>query len=64
MLLVETSFRKIYESSSLAHDVIAELAKLDYRIYDICSYAQRSGDGELAPSRPNFCKDRLAHLPA
>lgn len=50
VLLLEVSFRQVYESSPLAHDVIAELADNGYRIYDICSYTQRDRDQELAHS--------------
>lgn len=47
VLLLEVSFRQIYEASPLAHEVVSELGARGYRIYDICSYAQRSSDEEL-----------------
>jgi len=43
VLLLELSFRQTYRDSPLAHDVIAEVARAGFRIYDICSYAQYSG---------------------
>jgi hypothetical protein len=47
MVLVEVSFRKVYANSPLAHEVIAQLGSLGFRIYDVCSYVQRPRDGEL-----------------
>lgn len=48
MLLLEVSFRRIYEGIPLAHEVISFIGNRGFRIYDICSYVQRPGDGELA----------------
>jgi FkbM family methyltransferase len=47
MLLLEVSFRHIYDRSPVAHEVIAELGGKGYRIYDICSYVQRGSDKAL-----------------
>jgi hypothetical protein len=46
-LLLEVSFRRIYVGAPLAEDVIGYCASKGYRIYDICSYDQRPGDGAL-----------------
>ena len=47
ILMMEVSFRRVYDGSPLAHDVIAELGEQGFRIYDICSYVQRPRDKEL-----------------
>ena len=56
MILLEVSFRQVYSDSPLAHEVIAELAGKGYRIYDICSYAQRASDRELAQADIAFVR--------
>lgn len=56
MILLEVSFRQVYSDSPLAHEVIAALAAKGYRIYDICSYAQRASDRELAQADIAFVR--------
>lgn len=56
-LMLEVSFRRLYDGCPLAHDVIGELGARGYRIYDIASYAQRPHDGALAQSDIIFVKD-------
>lgn len=46
-LLAEVSFRRIYDSSPLAHDLIRHVAEDGFRIFDICSYCPRPHDLEL-----------------
>jgi FkbM family methyltransferase len=50
MLILEVSFRQIYEDGPLAHDVIAYVAERGFRIFDICSYLQRPADRDLLQS--------------
>ena len=50
LLLIEVSYRQVYESAPLAHDVIAWAGAHGFRIYDICTYSQRPRDRELAQS--------------
>jgi FkbM family methyltransferase len=47
LLLVEVSFRKVYEQCPLAEDVIVYAKERGFRIYDICTYIQRPRDREL-----------------
>jgi FkbM family methyltransferase len=56
LLLLEVSFKQIYDGGPLAHEVIAECGHLGYRIYDICTYAQRPRDGALAQADVLFVK--------
>ncbi len=56
LLLLEVSFKQIYDGSPLAHEVIAECGRLGYRIYDICTYSQRPRDGALAQADVIFVK--------
>lgn len=55
-VLLEVSFRAIYAGCPLAHDVIAAMAQYGFRIYDVCSYAQRPHDGELAQADILFAR--------
>ena len=55
-LLLEVSYRQLYDGAPLAHEVISYVASKGFRIYDICSYAQRAHDGELAQSDMLFVK--------
>ncbi len=57
MLLLEVSFRRIYEGCPLAHEVIAHVGTLGFRVYDICSYVQRPHDGELAQADIVFVRE-------
>jgi FkbM family methyltransferase len=50
MLILEVSFRKIYKDSALAHDIITYVGQRGFRIYEICSYLQRSTDRDLLQS--------------
>jgi len=60
LILLEVSFRRIYEKAPLAHEVIAHVASQGFRIYDICSYVLRPYDGELAQADILFAKDGSA----
>lgn len=60
LILLEVSFRRIYEKAPLAHEVIAYVASQGFRIYDICSYVLRPYDGELAQADILFAKDGSA----
>ena len=57
ILLLEVSFYKIYRNSPLAHDVIAFLRERGFRIFDICTYAQRPYNGALCQSDMVFAKN-------
>lgn len=48
-VLLEVSFRELYERQPLAHEVIAYLGARDFAIADVCTYAQ-SADGSLEQS--------------
>ena len=48
LLLLEVSFRQIYENCPLAQEIIAYVHAKGFRIYDICTYGPRPFDGELA----------------
>lgn len=50
LLLLEVSYRRIYENLALAHEVIGYVGGAGFRIYDICTYAGRPRDGELTQS--------------
>lgn len=47
-LVTEVSFRRIYDFSPLAHEVVQFMAQHRFRIFDICSYCPRPHDLELA----------------
>ena len=55
-ILLEVSIRKIYDNIPLAHDIIAVMGSLDYRIFDICNYSQRPLDRELAQADIMFVR--------
>lgn len=57
IILLELSFRRLYEGSPLAHDVIGWLGERGFRIYDICSYVQRGRDTELLQADVVFVRD-------
>ena len=57
LLLLEVSYRKIYENSPLIHDVISFVASKGFRVFDVCSYIQRPLDNELAQSDILFVKN-------
>lgn len=50
LLLLEVSYRRIYQNLALAHEVIGYVGGAGFRIYDICTYAGRPSDGELTQS--------------
>ena len=50
MLVLEVSYRRMYEDSALAHEIIAYVGDRGFRIYDVCSYLQRPADRELVQS--------------
>jgi len=60
LILLEVSFRRIYEKAPLAHELIAYAASQGFRLYDICSYVLRPYDGELAQADILFAKDGCA----
>ena len=57
LLLIEVSYRKIYEKSPLAHEVVSWVGQRGFRILDICTYTQRPWDGELAQSDILFARE-------
>lgn len=57
IILLELSFRRIYDACPLAHDVISWLGARGFRIYDICSYVQRGRDKELLQADVVFVRD-------
>ena len=57
MILLEGSFRRVYEEMPLAPDVITFLSAAGFRIYDICSYVTRPMDGELLQADILFCRE-------
>lgn len=48
-VLIEVSFKELYEGQSLAHNIVGHMADAGFRIFDICSYAQ-GPCGELLQS--------------
>jgi FkbM family methyltransferase len=56
LVLLEVSFRRIYAGAPLAHEVFAEMGSMGFRILDICTYAQRPRDHELAQSDVLFAR--------
>ena len=57
LLLLEVSYRRIYENLPLAHEVIAFAGNEGFRIYDVCTYAARPIDGELTQSDILFARE-------
>lgn len=58
-VLLEVSFRELYEGQPLAHDVIGYLGERNFAVADICSYSQ-AADGTLLQSDLLFVRrDRL-----
>jgi FkbM family methyltransferase len=57
LLLIEISFRRVYDNCPLAHDVIAFLGARHFRIYDICSFLQRASDNELVQCDMVFARE-------
>ena len=55
-ILLEVSFRKLYKNIPLAGELISFMNKEGFRSYDICTYAQRKKDGELAQSDILFAR--------
>jgi FkbM family methyltransferase len=55
-VLLEVSYRRAYAGAPLADQVIAEMGRSGFRIYDICTYAQRPHDRELFQSDVLFAK--------
>jgi FkbM family methyltransferase len=56
-VMLEVSYRRVYAGCPLAHEVVAFMGGHGYRVYDICTYAQRPRDGELVQSDMLFAKD-------
>jgi FkbM family methyltransferase len=50
MLVLEVSYRRMYQDSALAHEIISYVGDRGFRIYDVCSYLQRPADRELVQS--------------
>jgi FkbM family methyltransferase len=57
MLILEVSFRKLYEDAALAHEIIAYVGDRGFRIYDLCSYLQRPADRDLVQSDVVFVQE-------
>ena len=57
MLLLEVSFRRVYDGGPLAHEVIGYAGSIGFRIWDICTYTQRPGDGELVHADLLFVRE-------
>jgi len=57
ILVLEVSYRRMYENSALAHEVIAYVGERGFRIYDVCSYLQRPADGALVQSDIVFVRE-------
>jgi hypothetical protein len=58
-VLLEVSFRELYEGQPLAHEVIGYLGERGFAVADICSYSQ-AADGRLLQSDLLFVRrDRL-----
>jgi FkbM family methyltransferase len=57
VLLIEVSFRRLYDDSPLAHDIVAYLADRRFRVYDICSFVQRPADNELVQCDIVFARE-------
>ena len=57
LLLLEVSYRRIYENLTLAHEVIAYVGGAGFRIYDICTYSGRPRDAELTQSDMLFAPE-------
>lgn len=60
LVLLEVSFRRMYDCSPLADEVISAMSSLGFRVYDISSYAQRPLDGALAQADVAFAKTNSA----
>jgi FkbM family methyltransferase len=48
VLLVETHIQPSYENAPFAHEIITELGRHGFRIFDLCSYVQRPIDSRLS----------------
>jgi hypothetical protein len=57
LLLLEVSYRRIYQNGPLAHEVISYVGSKGFRILDICTCIKRPFDGELIQSDILFAKD-------
>lgn len=59
LLLLESSFRRMYTNAPLADEVISFLSKQQFRIYDIVSYsvALAESTGELVQADVLFARD-------
>jgi FkbM family methyltransferase len=44
---LEVSFRRVYDGAPLAHDIVARMAEMGFRIYDVCGLCKRPADGAL-----------------
>ncbi len=60
MLILELSFRQIYADSPLADEIIAYVGARGFRIYEICSYLQRTSDRDLVQSDFVFVHEKSA----
>jgi len=57
VLLIEVSFRRLYDGSPLAHDIVGYLGARGFRVYDICSFLQRPADNELVQCDVVFARE-------
>jgi FkbM family methyltransferase len=57
MVLLEVSYRRAYQNCPLAHEVIAAMGGWGFRMFDICTYAQRPRDRALFQSDLLFAKE-------
>lgn len=57
VMLLEVSFRRIYDNGPLAHEVIAYAGMNGFRMYDFVSYMQRDSDGALLQTEIVFVRD-------
>ena len=54
--MVECNFQQPYHGIPFFHDVVTNLAKYGFRVFDFCTYAQRPFDLRLTQSDVVFAK--------
>jgi FkbM family methyltransferase len=62
MLILEVSFRRMYQDNPLAHEIVTYVGARGFHIYDICTYLQRVSDRELIQSDFVFVHESSALL--
>lgn len=60
LILLELSFRRLYDNCALAHEIIGYVGERGFRAYDICSYLQRASDLALLQSDVLFVHESSA----